>query len=256
MSRRNKTTGIIGTLLFHILIIISFLFLGLKYQDPPPAEKGISINFGIKEKGEGKIEPKNNHEITEIIEKKTTAKSIKNTKNKITQEQEKTVSINKTKVNQKKQKKEEIIDEIIEEIKPKINKKALFKNKKQNKTNSEGLFNNKENQGLLEGNVNTENHKGSGISQKGTSYQLSGRTVEHKEKPIYTIQEEGTVVVMITVDRIGNVITAIAGAKGSTTLNKQLLQKAKNAALKTKFNTNKSAPNTQQGKIIYHFSLN
>ena len=61
---------------------------------------------------------------------------------------------------------------------------------------------------------------------------------------------------MITVDRLGNVITAIAGAKGSTTLNKQLLQKAKNAALKTKFNTNKSAPNTQQGKIIYHFSLN
>jgi hypothetical protein len=52
------------------------------------------------------------------------------------------------------------------------------------------------------------------------------------------------------------VINAIPGAKGSTTLNKQLLQRAKTAALKTKFDPKKSAPSNQQGKIIYHFSLN
>ena len=67
---------------------------------------------------------------------------------------------------------------------------------------------------------------------------------------------EGKVVVIITVDRSGNVINAIPGAKGSTTLNKQLLQRAKAAALKTKFNPKQSAPTNQQGKIIYHFILN
>ena len=62
--------------------------------------------------------------------------------------------------------------------------------------------------------------------------------------------------VAITVDRLGNVINATPGIKGSTTLNKQLLQKAKTAALKTKFDPKQTAPTNQQGKIIYHFSLN
>ena len=51
-------------------------------------------------------------------------------------------------------------------------------------------------------------------------------------------------------------INAIPGAKGSTTLNKQLLQRAKTAALKTKFDPKQTAPTNQQGKIIYFFSLN
>ena len=99
-------------------------------------------------------------------------------------------------------------------------------------------------------------YEGGGIGEDGTAYQLGGRKVEFKAKPIYNIQVEGKVVVLITVDGLGNVINAIAGAKGSTTLNKQLLKRAKTAALKTKFDPKKSAPSNQQGKIIYHFSLN
>ena len=62
--------------------------------------------------------------------------------------------------------------------------------------------------------------------------------------------------VIITVDRLGNVINAIPGVKGSTTLNKKLLQRAKTAALKTKFDPKQTAPTNQQGKIVYLFSLN
>ena len=69
-------------------------------------------------------------------------------------------------------------------------------------------------------------------------------------------QIEGKVVVIITVDRSGNVIYANPGTKGSTTLNKQLLKRAKMAALKTKFATKKTAPENQQGRIIYNFRLN
>ena len=56
--------------------------------------------------------------------------------------------------------------------------------------------------------------------------------------------------------RMGNVINAITGAKGSTTLNKRLLEQAKLAALKTKFESKPTAPLKQQGKIIYSFRLN
>jgi len=99
-------------------------------------------------------------------------------------------------------------------------------------------------------------YEGGGIGEDGSAYQLGGRSVAFKAKPIYNTQVEGKVVVLITVDRLGNVINAIPGAKGSTTLNKQLLQRAKTAALKTKFDPKQTAPTNQQGKIIYHFSLN
>ena len=79
---------------------------------------------------------------------------------------------------------------------------------------------------------------------------------ENKAKPIYNSQEQGIVVVLITVNQSGEVINAISGAKGSTTLNKNLLKRAKEAALQTRFNEKKSAPKNQQGKIIYYFSLN
>jgi len=75
-------------------------------------------------------------------------------------------------------------------------------------------------------------------------------------------QVAGKVVVIITVDGSGNVINAIAGAKGSTTLNKQLLQRAKTAALKTKFEPgwwgfeSNEADTDEEGKIIYHFIPN
>ena len=51
-------------------------------------------------------------------------------------------------------------------------------------------------------------------------------------------------------------IYANPGIQGSTTLNKDLLERAKKAALKTKFEPKPSAPENQQGKIIYDFRLN
>ena len=110
-------------------------------------------------------------------------------------------------------------------------------------------------QGTSNGNPNSAAYEGNEISNDGDAYQLGGRKAINKPKPKGN-QIEGKVVVMITVDRLGNVINAIAGIKGSTTLNKQLLQRAKTAAMKTKFNPKKTAPNNQQGKIVYHFSLN
>ena len=90
---------------------------------------------------------------------------------------------------------------------------------------------------------------------KINAYQLGGRRAIRKSKPKGN-QIEGKVVVVITVDRLGNVIYANPGARGSTTLNKELLNRAKKAALKTKFDIKQSAPKNQHGKIIYDFRLN
>ena len=172
----------------------------------------------------------------------------------VTQETEEAPIVEKTE--QKKSEPEPEKKEVIEEKKPEVNKKALYTGKKKNKETDEVNTNESGNQGAIDGDPNAKSHSGGGIGTDGVAYQLGGRSPEFKAKPIYKIQEEGKVVVIITVDRLGNVVNAIPGAKGSTTLNKYLLAKAKEAAMKTKFNPKQSAPENQQGKIVYHFSFN
>ena len=65
IEKKSKRKGIIGTILFHVLLLVAFLFMGLTYQDPPPAEEGISINFGFTDEGLGEIEPE---DIEDIID--------------------------------------------------------------------------------------------------------------------------------------------------------------------------------------------
>ena len=48
-ENKNKRNGIVGTILFHALLLLSFLFMGLTYKIPPPPEEGISVNFGFED---------------------------------------------------------------------------------------------------------------------------------------------------------------------------------------------------------------
>ena len=255
-EKKSKRKGIIGTILFHVLLLVAFLFMGLTYQDPPPPEEGISINFGFIDEGVGEIEPEDTEELTEIVEEEIIEEQIESTEEIVTQSVVETPAVEKTEEKKKVVEKEEPKEEVIEEKKPEVNKKALYPGKKETIETSEGNNDGKDNQGVIDGDPNADVYTGGGIGEDGTAYQLGGRDVSFKAKPIYNLQVEGKIVVMITVDRLGNVISAIPGAKGSTTLNKQLLQRAKTAALKTKFDPKQTAPTNQQGKIIYTFQLN
>jgi hypothetical protein len=99
---------------------------------------------------------------------------------------------------------------------------------------------------------------GSGIGDgvgPGISYNLAGRSMIIIQKPDFTIQREGIVVVEITVDRTGKVIKATPGVKGSTIIDNTLYAAAKKAALESKFNLKGDAPDLQVGRITYHFKL-
>ena len=255
-EKKSKRNGIIGTVLFHSLLLIAFLFLGLTYQDPPPPEEGISINFGFVDEGFSEVEPEAEEETIEIVQEEVIEQQIESNEEIVTQTTVETPAAKTTEEKKEEIIKDEPLEEIIEEKKPEVNIKALYPGKKENSKTSEGKNNGEGNQGIIEGDPDASTHEGGGIGKDGAAYQLGGRNVAFKPKPIYEIQVEGKVVVIITVNRSGNVINAIPGTKGSTTLNKQLLQRAKAAALKTKFNPKQSAPTNQQGKIIYHFSLN
>ncbi|MGM0641925.1 MAG: energy transducer TonB family protein [Thermotogota bacterium] len=94
------------------------------------------------------------------------------------------------------------------------------------------------------------------LKSKRINYTLAGRKAISLPKPVYNYQEEGKVVVGITVDRFGRITKAIPSVKKSTTRNKNLLQAAKMAALRAKFDKNSDAPAYQSGAITYHFLTN
>ena len=101
---------------------------------------------------------------------------------------------------------------------------------------------------------NSTQGKPSGSAGYGT-WDLGGRDmVGELPRPAYNgIQEEGRVVVTITVDPEGNVIDTRINNRTNTT-NLQLRNAAVEAARRTKFNAT-SGSNNQSGTITYYFKL-
>lgn len=243
-----------GTILFHVGLILCFMFLGLTYQIPPPEEEGITINFGFSDVGSGMEQSEQVNEEPNIEQPQEVVENNPVVEDVSTQDMEETPT---TVENKKEQKVVEEVEEIIEkEPEPIVDTKALYPGKKENKATNQGVTPGTGDQGKEDGNPNSNAFSGGGIGTNGISYQLGGRTIAQIIKPKNETQQQGKVVVTIRVNRNGQVINATPGAKGSTTTNSYLFSKAKSAALKTTFEPNSSAPEIQIGTIVYNFTLN
>ena len=122
-------------------------------------------------------------------------------------------------------------------------------------TGGEGDDNKAGDKGKITGDPNASGYYGNGGGGSGGNYRLGNRKALTKPKPTYDCNEEGRVFVGISVDNSGKVISAQAGVKGTTNSASCLLTRAKEAALRTKFNVDNNAPSKQIGIIIYNFSL-
>ena len=84
---------------------------------------------------------------------------------------------------------------------------------------------------------------------------MSGRKPLLLPKPELKCQSSGKVVVEITVNNGGIVTKAVAGIRGSTTLDECLLEASEKAAMQSSFEVSENAPAYQKGSITYHFML-
>jgi len=98
------------------------------------------------------------------------------------------------------------------------------------------------------------NGSGNGLGN-GSGYALNGRKALNKPQPAYNCNEEGIVVVQITVDKNGNVVEAKPGARGTTNAASCLASQAKIAAMNTKWSASPDGTEKQVGTIRYNFSL-
>ncbi len=269
--------GIAGTLIFHLGLVILFIFSGLITPLPLPEEEGILINFGTSNEGEGFIEPSATLQTQAVEQQKpipseTAIQSGKTEEEILTQDIEEAPAVESKALEEERKREEELERQRLEKIERERleeqkriqeitdrTRNALSNNRNNadNAATGEGETTGQGNQGSETGSVNSDNHSSgiSGLGDKGISYSLAGRTPQSLPKPEYNYQAEGIVVVEVTVNQNGNVTKATAGVKGSTTLDNNLLKAAQKAALAAKFDRKPNAAAFQKGTITYHFLL-
>ena len=272
---KKHKKGILGTIGFHGVLLVLILSFGFSTPLPLPQEKGIMINFGNMPDASGTTELQKSKKESEVQKQKEQSRPQQSQANQneaenvITQDHEKAPAVEDKQETQKKEQKqpeptekpteqkEQEQQEEQTEPEREVNENALYPGKSNEESGeSEGETEGEGNQGRESGTPYSDNH--ANVDSKGMgnmNYSLSGRNPESLPKPEYNYQVEGKVVVEITVDKYGNVTKAVAGVKGSTTLNENLLKAAKKAALNAKFDRDPTAPAYQKGTITYYFRL-
>jgi len=240
MKINDKTKGVFGTIMFHAAILLSFIFLfGFTTPLPLPGDKGVEIgtevNLGNSDQGFGDFQP------PELTENAESAKKQSSDGSTLSQNVEDAPNINNTSKdpsdNQNKQQA--------------INQKALYTGKNKNKSN-QGVAGGVGDQGNPNGNPNSNNYVGN-PGTGGIQIDLSGRKYMYLQSFKNPTDEEGKVVVSVTVDKVGNVTKAVAGVKGTTCTNQILWKSCQKAAIQSKFSANPDAAIEQKGTITYIF---
>lgn len=263
LNTKEEKKSFAVTTIIHVVLLLLLFFFGLKYLDPP-IEQGIAVNFGSMDFGSGDTQP------TEEIRTSPASSQPEALPEAVINEEVATQDTEEAPVVQKEDKPKEVVT--AEKETPKEEPKAepkpdksttdaissLINAPKQEGVNQggEGDDNKAGDKGDLDGDPNASSYYGLGIGLDGDgNYLLGGRKAIVKKIIVQDCNQAGIVVVDITVDRQGNVVSAMPGVKGTNNNSKCLLDPAREAALQTKFNADEKAPARQRGQIIYRFSL-
>jgi outer membrane biosynthesis protein TonB len=274
LETKHKRKSAVITVIILLLLLFAIFNYGMHYLDPPE-EYGLAINFGDANLGAGEpLEKTKKVTIPRAVEKQETVEELidqelrETPKERLKEEIITDNSLKEAPVLEKpkevnKPVKKEIKKETPKEItKPKPSKETTdalnsLLNGNASDVNPKGEGNDEKEgvKGVVKGDPNANTYYGNTGSGNEGNYNLAGRKALSKPIKQPECQEEGVVVVRITVDKNGKVITAIAGVKGSTNTASCLLKPAREAALKTTWNADNKAPSKQTGSIIYKFTL-
>ncbi len=273
-KKKGNFVGILGTILANgallgILLLISF-------TTPDDMEDGgVPVIMGEVDQSQYNYDPKTMVDV-EVMEtpqevEATPTESVE--QELITQQEEETIVVEEKKETPKKEAPKKVVEKTEAEKQAEAKKLAEEKAERERKAAAEaaakrvsGAFG-KGSQ--MEANKGTGN-SGSGMegSQQGNSttgekdgsggygtFNLGGRSIGEGglPRPIYNVQDEGRVVVNITVNPAGIVIDAAINPN-TNTISVSLRKAALDAAKKARFNV-VTGLNNQAGTITYNFKL-
>jgi len=242
----GKLTGILGTLIIHLIAGIIFISLQLR-----SLEKKMATNYEVELAPEQVTPPKT----------EKPAESSANTVEKVLKGDEEMLNIARNlsskpaeKINAK-----DYIDKVKEEL------------IKSGKLGTDNFIDEQKNSKQSEGTENISSHRDSTIKDVKTKpgqsqemaanykgptriyYDLLGRNHLYLPIPIYKCQGSGKVVLSIEVDQNGNVQKAQIAERESTAKDPCLIETAISTALVSRFNPDVSSPKIQIGTLTYQF---
>ena len=255
-KKKDKAIGIIGTVVFHLLLLLFFILNGLSQPVPLPEQEGAMIELGWTDSGSGNVE-------SEVISEEDVVEEVAPT---VSEPVEETV--------------EEVVEEVVtqedspiavpeetksEPVKPaEPVKEPDPQPTKELQDAMDNIFNTPTGGGSEgedeDGPGNTGRPDGSPAGKgvmggTGNSWELAGRGylggVTVTEKP----KEEGIVVLNIWVGRDGKVTRSSPDLSRSTTVSTHLFNLAKKAAASGRFSSSSGAAVEQKGKLTFHFVL-
>lgn len=243
-SNRHKINGVVGTITFHLLLLLLLVLFG--YERVIPAESGgVEVMFGSIDAQNNTFTPR------EEAAPEVTPESSSAPQKMITQNNEESIDLGKQKEEKKRQQAEE------NERKKQERQAQAISNSMANsfKRSSQSA---PTNQGTEAGKGSPTGNSTSGaLTGVGKGYSLSGDlngrgTIGSLPSPSYNTQESGWIEIEVVVDPSGNVISARYGK--SSLSDARLRQSALEAARRSRFKPLSGVEN-MAGSITYHFNL-
>lgn len=265
-NNKNRAIALVTTIAIHAVAIVLLLFLFLK-SEVPEEGGGILVNIGDTPLASGMFMPHQLEPDYEPVSPEPMPEVEEN--GLLTQETPEAPEVKapeKPKKNDAEERRR--LEQKRREEQRKREEQEAARRREAIRKNVSGAFGNTGSSGTgsdpmapagragsPDGNV-TSGGANAGVGGFG-SFSLAGRGLAAGtalQRPSYTVQEEGVVVVIIYVNPSGKVLKAEIGP-GTTTGNESLRKSARKAALATRFNA-VDETNTQTGTITYRFQLN
>ncbi|MCD7936094.1 MAG: energy transducer TonB [Tannerellaceae bacterium] len=271
--KKDDIYGLAGSVAFHLLLFLILWFTVLRTV-VPEEEDGILVNFGNIDMAAGMFEPQYTGN---VLPAETTpplpVPVPEPAEELITQDMEESVSLDTSQSEEERRQEEERRRREQEERERRQREEEERRRQEEQRRQQEAISNRvagafgsgsepSSSQGDAETGIgnqgspfgNADQGANEGVGGYG-SFNLNGRTIGSGglPRPAYTVQEEGRIVINITVDPKGNVIFAEIG-RGTNIDNSSMRQSALEAARKARFNSI-SGTNNQSGTITYRYSL-
>ena len=275
-TKHERNSAKLTTLIIVILLLLLFV-VGPGYMDPPE-EYGVAVNFGTTDFGKGDVQPlKPIKSEPQKIEEPPQPDVSKAEPTKSSESKEEVLTAdNAEEIAIKKQKEAETKAKAIADAKVKAEADRVAKEKREQDdkkkkldaliggvsksegtaTGGEGNDNKAGDKGQLDGDPYASSYFGDpGTGSGGVGYGLNGRGNASFKPFKQDCNESGMVIVKITVNQNGNVISAEPGQKGTTNTAQCLLDPARKIALSHKWQPDSKAPARQIGFVKVNFNL-
>ncbi len=280
-EKKGEYIGMLGALLVHLAVVALLILITITVTPPNDEAGGVPVMLGNTDMAEGMFDPATMTEVDLLPEAASAAAEAQteeiSEQDLITQAEEETVTL-KPKTEAKKPEVKKPV-EVKKPEKTEAEKRAEAQRlaeeqaERERKAAAEAAA--KRVSGAFGKGAQMEGSKGTTGSGTGTqgvptgnsstgamsgvggygNFNLSGRSLGEGglPRPAYNVQEEGTVVVAITVNPAGQVISTAIDRR-TNTVSTSLRKAAEDAARKARFNT-VDGVNNQAGTITYNFKL-